>query len=94
MRYFAVMSALNDLGLTSGQLEFLAYLATRQGSFLKKEYSLKFDVADTTINTMVYYLRKKDIIMKDRKLTINPGLMLLDFSAPITLTINLSYETS
>lgn len=91
-RYFAIISAFNQLGLTDREIQLMGYIVT-SGSITVPSHRTQFcDVYKTTsatVNNMVSKLKKKNLLVKvDGKIVVNP-IISLDFSKDVQLEIKL-----
>lgn len=93
IRYFKVIAAVNNIKLQNRQLELLAFISLRGGVFsgsARQKFIEVYGSTYHTINNMLGQLYKKKFLLRDsRKYTINPQLMVSDFSNMI-LVINLT----
>lgn len=91
-KYYGVLSVLNDLGLTSRDVELLAFVATT-GNVITKENKKRFcevyDTTEATVNNIVSKLKKMKLFTKSGKdIQINPVIR-LDFVKDVGLDIRL-----
>ena len=81
--YYAVISALNNLKLTTRQLQLLSFTAIR-GSITnpaaRKDFCKMFDTSQATIYNIVSELSKLNLLVKEQnKIKVHPQLA-LDFN--------------
>lgn len=92
MAYYSIISSLNNLGLTTRELQLLSFIATRgiTNPAAREDFCLTFSTSQATINNMISRLKKLKILVKDvnKKIKVNPAIA-LDFSSSITLQIQL-----
>lgn len=92
IRYFGVMSVLNDLGLSNRKLQLLGFLASRDGVLsggTRSEFVQHFKSSKATINNMTSELQEAGLLVKiGRRIMLNPKLT-LDFNNPVILQITL-----
>ena len=91
-RYYSLLSSLNNLHLTERELQLLSF-ASIKGNIsyanIRQEFCEKYDTSNATINNMISKLKKMGVLVKEAsKVKVNP-IIVLDFSKPITLEINL-----
>lgn len=98
IKYYSILSILNDLKLTDKQVEMLAFTSVR-GTITplsaRREFVELFDSSMASVENIKGKLAKKGwLIEVDRKYKVNPRFN-LDFSRDITLQINLQgYENN
>lgn len=83
IKYFSIISTLNDLKLPKRQIELLAFIACK-GSISfggkKDEFISTFGSSIASIGNMVHKLKKKSLLIKvEGKLKVNPVFQ-MDFS--------------
>ena len=101
MHYYGLISVLNDIHLTTRELQLLAFTAIKgciSSGGAREEFVRKFHSSKGTVNNMIadlQKLEKKHVLVKSPggKITVNPKIV-LDFSSPITLHINLSVDAA
>ena len=96
-RYYAILSAVNDLKLTERELQLIAFTAIKGNisySTNREEFCKLYRSSSPTINNIISKLKKVGILIKDAgKIKVNPRI-LLDFEKDIILQTKLSiYET-
>lgn len=97
-KYFQIISVLNDLELAHGEIQLVAFAAVRGNIHdpdHREDYCKKYDTTLATINNIVWRLKKKFVIIKQKKsLIVNPQLTLIKFNEPLDLRISLEIEAS
>ena len=92
-KYYALISALNNLSLTEREVQLIAYTAVKGSiSFarVREEFCTLYNSSFPTINNMVSKLKKSFILVKHGKqIVVNP-VIALDFSKPLVLQITLT----
>ena len=94
-KYYAVLSALNNLKLTEREVQLIAYTAikgTITYANARNEFCEKYNTTTATINNIVSKLKKVGIFIKeDGKVKVNP-VIVLNFDKHINLFIQLQHE--
>lgn len=94
-RYYAIVSALNNMRLTQREIQLMAFTAVRGNmSFanIRDEFCKRFDTTSPTINNIISKLKKLGVLTKvNGKVKMNPILQ-LNFVNDITLEIRLKHE--
>jgi hypothetical protein len=94
-KYYALLSALNNLKLTERELQLVSYTAikgTITYANARAEFCEMYNTTTATINNIVSKLKRMGIfIKKDGKIKVNP-IIVLDFDKNITLLIKLNHE--
>lgn len=92
MKYYSILSAVNNLRLTPREIQLIAYTAIKGNiSYAnnRKEFCQTYETTSATINNLVYKLKRLNIFVKDGgKVKVNP-VIVLDFNKPIVLEIKL-----
>ena len=92
MRYYNILSAVNDLGLTKRELQLVAFTAIKGNisyASNRKEFCEKYNTTGASINNIVSKLKKMKVLVKDgSKVKVNP-VITLDFTKEIHLEIKL-----
>jgi hypothetical protein len=92
-KYYALISALNELSLTEREVQLIAYTAVKGSiSFarVREDFCTTYNSSFPTINNMVSKLKKSFILVKQGKqIVVNPRIA-LDFSKPLVLQITLT----
>jgi hypothetical protein len=96
-KYYSVLSAINNLGLTKSEIQLVAFTAIKGNityANVRKEFCDVYNTTSPTINNIVSKLKKQKIFLKKGKIIyINP-MIALDFKKDVTLEINLQHEAS
>jgi len=92
-RYYALISALNNLFLTEREIQLIAFSAVR-GSIsyatVREDFCTLYNSSFPTINNIVSKLKKTGILVKiGKQIVVNPQIA-LDFSKPLVLQITLT----
>lgn len=94
-RYFSILSALNNLGLTQREVQLVAFTAVRGNmsyANVKEEFCKRYNSSSPTISNIVSKLKKMGIFVKEGgKIRVTPVLA-LNFSLDLKLEISLSHE--
>jgi hypothetical protein len=94
-KYYALLSALNDLKLTEREVQLVAYTAikgTITYANARAEFCEMYSTTTATINNIVSKLKKVGVFIKeDSKVKVNP-VIVLDFDSDINLFIQLQHE--
>lgn len=94
-RYYAVLSALNNLKLTEREIQLVSFMAIKGSiSFanVREEFCRKYSTSSPTINNMISKLKKLHILTKTSgKIKVTP-IILLNFSTDVKLEINLVHN--
>jgi len=92
-RYYAILSAVNDLKLTERELQLIAFTAIKGNisySTNREEFCKLYRSSSPTINNIISKLKKVGILIKDAsKIKVNPRI-LLNFENDIILETKLS----
>jgi hypothetical protein len=93
MKYYSLISELNNLNLTHRELQLLAFTADRgtiSSLSAKQEFSRKFQSSIPTINNIISKLSRMGLLVKVKgKSRVNPKIA-PDFSNGIALQIIIS----
>lgn len=94
-RYYSLISALNELGLTEREVQLMGFIAV-YGSVSnadnRKNFCEEYQTTSATVNNIVSRLKKRNLLIKsDGKIVVNP-IISLDFSKDVTLEIKLLHE--
>ena len=91
-RYYAVLSAINDLFLTEREIQLVAFTAVKGNisyKYIRDEFCEKYKSSPPTINNIISKLKKMGILVKDgTKVKVNPKII-LNFENDVTLEIRL-----
>lgn len=92
-RYYTILSAINDIGLTEREIQLVAFAAVRGNisySNIRQEFCEKYKSSSPTINNMISKLKKLGVLVKDgSKIKVNPAIV-LNFEDNIVLQITLN----
>lgn len=91
-RYYSVLSAFNDLQLTTREIQLMSFVAV-SGSISvpsnREKFCKEYDTTGATVNNMVSKLKKKNLLIKkDGKIVVN-AIISLDFSKDVSLEIKI-----
>lgn len=94
IRYYSILSEINNLELTSREVQLIAFTAIKGGinsPSAKEEFCTIYNSTSATITNMISKLKKLGIFVKEKgKNRINP-VIVLDFNKEIVLQITLSH---
>ena len=89
-RYYGVISAINNLGLTPREIQLVSFTAVRGNmsySNIREDFCEKYGTSSPTINNIISKLKKKGILVKDKgKIKVHP-VIALDFKNDVKLEI-------
>lgn len=92
-RYYAVLSAINDLRLTERELQLVAFTAVKGNisySNIREEFCQKYSSTPPTINNLISKLKRMGVLVKDgSKVKVNP-MIVLNFENDILLEVRLT----
>ena len=90
--YYTVLSAINNLNLTTREIQLIAFTAVKGNisySNIRKEFCEKYNSSSATINNIISKLKRMAIFVKEgSKVKLNP-LITLNFENDIILQINI-----
>lgn len=90
MKYYSLISELNNLKLTERELQLMAFTANRgtiSSLSAKQEFSRRFNSSIPTINNMISKLSRMGLLVKiNRKTRVNPKIS-IDFSSGVVMQI-------
>ena len=94
-KYYGILSAINNLGLTKREIELIAFTAVK-GSISyanhRAELCEKYNTTTATINNIVSKLKKVSVFIKeDGKIQVNP-IIVVDFKKNLNLLIKIIHE--
>jgi hypothetical protein len=94
-KYYAILSAINNLQLTKREIELVAFTAVK-GSISyannRTEFCEKYNTTTATINNIVSKLKKVSVFVKEKgKIHVNPYIV-VDFEKNLNLVIRLKHE--
>jgi predicted HTH transcriptional regulator len=91
-RYYAVLSAVNDLRLTERELQLVAFTAVKGNisyKYIREEFCQMYKSSAPTINNIISKLKKMGVLVKDgSKTKVNP-VITLNFENDVVLEIKL-----
>jgi len=91
-RYYSLLSAINDLKLTTREIQLIAFTAIRGNmsyANVREDFCKKYNTTSPTINNIISKLKRIHVLIKDKgKIKVNP-IILLDFNKDVTLEIKL-----
>ena len=91
-RYYAVLSAINDLFLTEREIQLVAFTAVKGNisyKNIREEFCQKYKSSAPTINNLISKLKKLGVFVKDgSKVKVNPQIN-LNFENKIVLQITI-----
>lgn len=94
-KYYAIVSAANDLKLTEREIQLVAFTGVRGNmsyASIREDFCNQYNTSNPTINNIISKLKRKKVLVKDGdKIKVNP-LIALDFKKNIFLTVRLMYE--
>lgn len=92
-RYYAVLSAINDLFLTEREIQLIAFAAVKGNisyKNIREEFCEKYKSSAPTINNMISKLKKMGVLVKDgSKVKVNP-MITLAFENDIVLEVKIT----
>jgi hypothetical protein len=95
-KYYAILSAVNDLKLTEREIQLIAFAAIKgdiTASDYRTEFCEKYDSTGATINNIVSKLKKKKIFLKEGSVVFVNPIIAPDFeNRDVTLLIQLNHE--
>ena len=94
-KYYSILSALNNLGLTKREIELVAYTAikgTISYANARAEFCERYNTTPQTINNTVCRLKKTKLLVKrSGKVRVNP-LIAIDFKKNLNLVVKLMHD--
>jgi len=93
-KYYSILSVLNDMGLTSRDIQLVAFTAIN-GNIASRDnkqiFCMEYDTTMATVNNIVSKMRRLGLfVKKDKMIQVNP-LVNLDFQKGLNLDIKLVY---
>ncbi len=92
-KYYAILSAINDLKFTQREIQLVAFTAIKGNlsyKHFREEFCTKHDTTNPTINNIISKLKKMGVLVKDgSKIKVNP-IIRLNFSDEIHLDIKIN----
>jgi len=93
-KYYNILSAVNNLGLTKREIELIGFTAIRgniSSRTAKDVFCEKYGTTVPTINNIISKLKKKNVFVKTGKVVkINP-VIVLDFKKDLLLAITMEH---
>jgi hypothetical protein len=93
-KYYSILSAINNLGLTQREIQLVAFTAIKGNityANVREEFCKKYNTTSPTINNIISKLKKMGIFIKETgKVKINPAIV-VDFNKNLTLVIKLEH---
>ena len=91
-RYYTILSAINDLKLTTREIQLIAFTAIKGNisyANIRQEFCDKYGTTNPSINNIISRLKKMGVLLKDgTKVKVNPKII-LNFENDVTLEIRL-----
>ena len=95
MKYYGIISVLNNLSLTERETQLIAYTAIRGNMTMinvREDFCKRYSSSLATINNIVSRMKEIGVMVKvDGKNVVNPAIV-LDFKKEIVLQISLMYN--
>lgn len=92
-RYYTILSAINDIGLTKREVQLVAFTSVRGNisySNIREEFCNKYKSSPPTINNIISKLKRVGVLVKDgSKIKVNP-MIVLDFMNDIILEVKIT----
>lgn len=94
-KYYSILSAINNLNLTQGEIQLIAFTAIKGNityANVREEFCKMHNTTSPTINNIISKLKKIGIFVKEAgKVKVNP-IIVIDFNKDLTLGITLAHE--
>lgn len=94
-KYYSVLSTINDLKLTTREVQLVAFTAIRGNisySSIREDFCKRHNSTSPTINNIISKLKKVGVLVKDgSKIKVNPVIN-LNFANNITLEIKIEHN--
>jgi len=94
-KYYSILSAINNLGLTKREIELVAFTAVKgtiSYANARTQFCEKYSTTTATINNIVSKLKKIGIFVKDSgKVKVNP-IIVIDFKKNLNLVIRILHD--
>lgn len=90
VKYYNVISVLNELSLTEKELKLIAYIVLRGNVFnveTKKRFCEEYDTSLATINNMVSRLKKVGVLIRENNSVKVRPLLVLNFENNIVIQL-------
>jgi hypothetical protein len=92
MKYYSVLSAINNLGLTEREIQLISFTAIKGNityANVREEFCKTYNSTSPSINNIISKLKKVGIFIKENgKVKVNP-IIVVDFRNDLTLEIKL-----
>lgn len=92
-KYYSVLSAVNGIGLTTREIQLVAFTAISGNiSYAKyrEDFCKKYNTTPPTINNIISKLKKMGILVKENgKVKVNP-LIMVNFERQLVLQISVT----
>lgn len=93
IRYYKLLSAINDLSLTERQIQLIAFTAIKGNisySTNREEFCKEYGSSSATINNMISKLKQTGVLIKESgKIKVNP-VVVHDFNENLTIQIKIN----
>tara|TARA_B100000902_G_C27059369_1_gene788313 strand:- start:322 stop:780 length:459 start_codon:yes stop_codon:yes gene_type:complete len=93
-KYYSILSAINNLGLTKREIELVAFTAVKgtiSYANARTQFCDKYKTTTATINNIVSKLKKIGIFVKESgKVRVNP-IIVLDFKKNLNLVVKIAH---
>lgn len=93
IRYYKLLSAINDLSLTERQIQLIAFTAIKGNisySTNREEFCKEYGSSSATINNMISKLKQTGLLIKESgKIKVNP-VVVHDFNENLTIQIKIN----
>jgi hypothetical protein len=91
-KYYSVLSAINNLGLTEREIQLISFTAIKGNitfANVREEFCKTYNSTSPSINNIISKLKKVGIFIKENgKVKVNP-IIVVDFRNDLTLEIKL-----
>jgi hypothetical protein len=91
-KYYSVLSAINNLGLTEREIQLISFTAIKGNityANVREEFCKTYNSTSPTINNIISKLKKVGIFIKENgKVKVNP-VIVIDFKKDLMLDIKL-----
>ena len=91
-KYYSVLSAINNLGLTEREIQLISFTAIKGNityANVREEFCKTYNSTSPSINNIISKLKKVGIFIKENgKVKVNP-IIVIDFKNDLTLEIKL-----
>jgi len=94
-QYYAILSAINNLGLTKREIELVAFTAVKgtiSYANTRTQFCERYNTTTATINNIVSKLKKLGIFIKESgKVRVNP-IIVVDFKKNLNLVVKIVHN--